>query len=77
MDTLLTCDNGIAAARQIDPAGLDEGTLDGLLGIAGLGGGDGPLQVPDRMAEVNALLDAVPPALREALLAAVLDRLTR
>lgn len=45
----------------------------------GLGarGGDGPLQVPDRMAEVNALLDAVPPTLREALLAAVLDRLTR
>lgn len=43
----------------------------------GLGGGDGPLQVPDRMAEVNALLDAVPPVLREALLAAVLDRVTR
>lgn len=29
------------------------------------------------MAEVNALLDAVPPVLREALLAAVLDRVTR
>ena len=67
----------VAAARQIDPAGLDEATLDGLLAIAGLGGGGGTLQVPDRMAEVNALLDAVPPALREALLAAVLDRLTR
>lgn len=67
----------VAAAGQIDPAGLDEATLDGLLAIAGLGGGDGPLQVPDRMAEVNALLDAVPAALREALLAAVLDRLTR
>lgn len=67
----------VAAARQIDPAGLDEATLDGLLAIAGLGGGGGTLQVPDRMAEVSALLDVVPPALREALLAAVLDRLTR
>lgn len=66
-----------AAAQQIDPAGLDEATLDGLLAIAGLGGGDGSLRVPERMAEVNALLDLAPPALREALLAGVLDRLTR
>ena len=66
-----------AAARQIDPAGLDEATLDGLLGIAGLAADGGGLRVPERMAEVNALLDAAPAALREALLAAVLDRLTR
>lgn len=66
-----------AAAQQIDPAALDEATLDGLLALAGLAGGDGSLQVPERMAEVNALLDAVPAPLREALLAAVLDRLTR
>lgn len=66
-----------AAARQIDPAGLDEATLDGLLAIAGLAGDGGTLEVPRRMADVNALLDAVPPPLREALLAAVLDRLTR
>ncbi len=36
-----------------------------------------PATLPTRMAEVNALLDAVPPELRESLLAAVLDRLTR
>ena len=66
-----------AAARQIDPAALDEATLDGLLGIAGLAGDGGALEVPARMAGVNALLDAAPPALREALLVAVLDRLTR
>lgn len=66
-----------AAARQVDPDGLDDATMDGLLAIAGLAGGDGTLEVPERMAEVNALLDAVPPRLRESLLAAVLDRLTR
>lgn len=66
-----------AAAQQIDPETLDEETLDGLLAIAGLGGEPGSLQVPERMAEVNALLDAAPPRLREALLAGVLDRLTR
>ncbi|WP_435200496.1 pyridoxal phosphate-dependent decarboxylase family protein [Janibacter sp. GS2] len=66
-----------AAARQIDPDGLDEATLDGLLAIAGLAGDGGALRVPTRMAEVNALLDLAPPALREALLLAVLDRLTR
>lgn len=66
-----------AAAQQIDPDDLDEATLDGLLVIAGLGGEGGALRVPRRMAEVNALLDLAPPALREALLLAVLDRLTR
>lgn len=66
-----------AAARQIAPAALDEAALDGLLGIAGLAGDGGALEVPARMAGVNALLDAAPPALREALLLAVLDRLTR
>ncbi len=67
----------VAAAEDIDPAALDEETLDGLLGIAGLAGPGGDLQVPERMAGINALLDAVPPTLREALLGAVLDRLTR
>ena len=66
-----------AAASQIDPSGLDDATLDGLLAIAGLGGEGGAVTLPDRMAEVNALLDAAPPRLREALLTAVLDRLTR
>ena len=35
------------------------------------------LALPERMAPVNALLDACPPALREALLLGVLDRLSR
>ncbi|MEJ2886430.1 pyridoxal phosphate-dependent decarboxylase family protein [Actinomycetospora aeridis] len=65
-----------AAAAQLDPATLDDAAFDGLLQIAGLGG-DGTVAVPARMAPVNALLDAAPPRLREALLIAFLDRLTR
>ncbi len=43
---------------------------------AGLGTDvDGGL--PEAMAEVNALLDLAPPALRETLLVAFLDRLQR
>jgi len=66
-----------AAAAAIDPAMLDDAAFDGLLTLAGLGGGDGEVQVPERMAPVNALLDVAPPALREALLIAFLDRLSR
>jgi len=65
-----------AAAAALDPATLDDAAFDGLLAIAGLGG-DGTVSVPKRMAPVNALLDAAPPRLREALLIAFLDRLTR
>ena len=43
----------------------------------GLAGSDGALALPRRMAPVNALLDACPPPLREALLLGVLDRLSR
>jgi glutamate/tyrosine decarboxylase-like PLP-dependent enzyme len=66
-----------AAAAAIDPATLDDASFDGLLQVAGLSGEDGGLALPDRMAQVNALLDVAPPALREALLLAVLDRLLR
>ncbi|UYM06808.1 pyridoxal phosphate-dependent decarboxylase family protein [Solicola gregarius] len=66
----------VEAAQAIDPATLDDAAFDGLLQIAGLGG-DGTVGMPERMAPVNALLDAAPPALREALLVAYLDRLTR
>ncbi|MFC5065275.1 pyridoxal phosphate-dependent decarboxylase family protein [Actinomycetospora atypica] len=65
-----------AAAASLDPATLDDAAFDGLLALAGLGG-DGTVAVPERMAPVNALLDAAPPRLREALLVAFLDRLTR
>ena len=64
------------AARAVDPATLDDAAFDGLLAMAGLGGG-GAVAMPERMAPVNALLDAAPPALRESLLVAYLDRLTR
>ncbi|MBW9213314.1 aminotransferase class V-fold PLP-dependent enzyme [Mumia sp. zg.B53] len=68
-----------AAASAIDPDTLDDAAFDGLLALAGLasaedGGGVAP---PAQMAPVNALLDVAPPALREALLVAFLDRLTR
>lgn len=66
-----------AAAVAIDPGSLDDSAFDGLLAVAGLGGEGGGVVVPPRMAGVNALLDVAPPALREALLVAVLDRLTR
>lgn len=65
-----------AAAAALDPSTLDDAAFDGLLALAGLGG-DGTVSVPKRMAPVNALLDAAPPRLREALLIAFLDRLTR
>ncbi|WP_214405701.1 pyridoxal phosphate-dependent decarboxylase family protein [Pseudonocardia lacus] len=65
------------AAAALDPATLDDAAFDGLLAIAGLAGQDGALTVPKRMAPVNALLDVAPPRLREALLIAFLDRLTR
>jgi len=66
-----------AAAMAIDPTTLDDEAFDGLLALAGLGAGDGEVTVPERMAPVNALLDVAPPALREALLIAFLDRLSR
>ena len=65
------------AARALDPAGLDDAAFDGLLEMAGLAGGSGEVALPEQMAPVNALLDVAPPALREALLVAFLDRLTR
>jgi glutamate/tyrosine decarboxylase-like PLP-dependent enzyme len=67
----------VAAAASIDPARIDEAAFDGLLALAGLAGEGGQLELPERMAPVNALLDALPPALREALLLGFVDRLTR
>jgi sphinganine-1-phosphate aldolase len=67
----------VAMASAIDPATLDEATFTGLLAAAGLAGGDGELELPQRMAPVNALLDALPPELREVLLLGVVDRLAR
>jgi sphinganine-1-phosphate aldolase len=67
----------VAMASAIDPATLDEATLTGLLAVAGLAGDDGQLVLPERMAPLNAMLDALPPELREVLLLGVVDRLVR
>lgn len=71
-------DPGLAGmVGALDPAVLGELEFAGLLQMAGLAGGDGGLALPERMAPVNALLDLASPALREALLLAFLDRLSR
>ena len=59
----------------LDASTLTDEDFDGLLAALGLGGGG--LDLPDSMAEINALLDLASPALREALLTAFLDRLLR
>ena len=68
----------VAFIEALDPTALTDADFDGLLAASGLVGGDaGGLAVPERMAEVNALLDVAAPAMREALLVAFLDRLSR
>lgn len=69
----------VAFIEALDPTALTDADFDGLLAASGLvGSGDGEgLALPDRMAEVNALLDIASPAMREALLVAFLDRLAR
>ncbi|WP_445258313.1 pyridoxal phosphate-dependent decarboxylase family protein [Nocardioides aurantiacus] len=68
-------DPGVAdLVRALDPAALGDDDFDGLLAAAGMdaaAGGD----LPESMAEVNALLDLASPALREALLGRFLERL--
>ncbi len=65
-----------AFIESLDPATLSDDDFDGLLVAAGLAGGE-DLALPDRMAEVNAMLDLASPRMREALLVAFLDRLQR
>ena len=69
-----------AFIEALDPAALTDDDFDGLLVAAGLVGeqtDSGGLALPDRMAEVNAMLDLASPRMREALLVAFLDRLQR
>jgi glutamate/tyrosine decarboxylase-like PLP-dependent enzyme len=68
----------VAYIEALDPGALSDGDFDGLLTASGLvGGADDGLALPERMAEVNALLDVAAPEMREALLIAFLDRLSR
>jgi sphinganine-1-phosphate aldolase len=69
----------VAFIEALDPAALSEEDFDGLLAASGLVGGSdsGGLALPERLAEVNAMLDLASPAMREALLVAFLDRLQR
>jgi hypothetical protein len=75
----VSVDPGVVAfIEALDPTALSDADFDGLLAASGLvGAGEGGLALPERMAEVNALLDVAAPAMREALLVAFLDRLTR
>ena len=71
-------DPGLAqAAAALDPKSLSDNDFNGLLTLAGLASADGSLALPERMAPINALLDVAPPALREGMLLAFLDQLSR
>lgn len=70
----------VAFIEALDPTALSAEDFDGLLAASGLvstDSADGSLALPERMAEVNAMLDVASPAMREALLIAFLDRLQR
>jgi sphinganine-1-phosphate aldolase len=68
----------VAFVEALDPRALTDEDFDGLLAASGLvGRSDEGLTLPERLAEVNALLDVATPAMREALLVAFLDRLSR
>lgn len=67
----------VAFVEALDPAALGDDDFDGLLAAVGMSAGEDGPALPERMADVNALLDLAAPALREALLSAFLDRLAR
>ena len=76
----IVVDPGIAAyIESLDPSSLTDDDFDGLLAASGLvgEGSGGELELPKRLAEVNAMLDLASPAMREALLITFLDRLQR
>ncbi len=66
----------VALLGALDPSGLDDATMATLLAAAGLAGAEGGMALPQRMAPVQALLAACPGDLREALLIAVVERLS-
>ncbi|HVO24521.1 MAG TPA: aspartate aminotransferase family protein [Candidatus Margulisiibacteriota bacterium] len=60
-----------ATFGALDSAALNDETLGQMLGVAGVQGG----ALPARMAEINEILNALPPALRERVLTAFLNQL--
>ena len=51
-------------AAGLDPAELDDAAIDNMLGMVGVDGGD----LPGRMAEINQIMDALPPEVVDRLL---------
>jgi sphinganine-1-phosphate aldolase len=62
------------ALRDLDPDAFTPEMYQGMLAMAGLGGG---AQLPEEMADINRILDALPPRLREKLLIEFLNDLFR
>jgi hypothetical protein len=62
----------LAAVAELDPDALPDDVLGTLLPLAGLEPGGG---LPERMAPINALMEAMPPRLRERLLVEYLGML--
>jgi sphinganine-1-phosphate aldolase len=72
--TPLDAGGGIQAAlANVDLATLDDDALSGLLAMVGIQGS----ALPSRMAEINEILNALSPALRERVLTAYLNDLFR
>jgi hypothetical protein len=62
-----------AAFANVDPASIGDDTIRGLLAMSGAAGN----ALPDRMAEVNEVLNALPVPIREKLLVGYLNTLYR
>ena len=60
-----------AAFSQVDPDSFDDEMFASMLGMAGMNG----VEVPERMAEINEVLNALPVPLREKLLVEFLNNL--
>jgi len=56
----------------LDAENLSDADIDGMLAMAGIGGGSA---LPERTAEVNAVLNLLPPVVREKLLTAYVNNL--
>jgi sphinganine-1-phosphate aldolase len=60
-----------AMLAGVDPKAIDEATFAGILGMAGIQGG----KLPEHMAEINELLDSLPPQFTQEMLREFLNQL--